>query len=92
MFAYQASEDPTFVSRARRVPPTDPRTGQPQRVPSCEAPPKDSKTHGPRVILTAAMRGGANETYSVSIPGPNRATHHARTPTPGATAPSQSSA
>ena len=40
MFAYQASEDPTFVSRARRVPPTDPRTGQPQRVPSCEAPPR----------------------------------------------------
>jgi carboxypeptidase Q len=40
MFAYQASEDPTFVSRARRVPPTDSRTGRPQAVPSCEAPPR----------------------------------------------------
>ena len=40
MFAYQASEDPAFVSRTRRVPPTDPRTGQPQRVPSCGTPPR----------------------------------------------------
>ena len=40
MFAYQASEDPAFVSRTRRVPPTDSRTGQPQRVPSCETPPR----------------------------------------------------
>ena len=40
MFAYQASEDPAFVSRTRRVPPVDPRTGQPQRVPSCETPPR----------------------------------------------------
>jgi len=40
MFAYQASEDPTFVSRTRRVPPTDPRTGQPQRAPSCSTPPR----------------------------------------------------
>jgi hypothetical protein len=38
MFAYQASEDPTFVSRARRVPPTNPRTGQPMRVPGCNEP------------------------------------------------------
>ena len=35
MFAYQASEDPSKVSRTRRVPPTDPRTGQPMRVPVC---------------------------------------------------------
>jgi Zn-dependent M28 family amino/carboxypeptidase len=40
MFAYEASEDPTFVSRTRRVPPTDPRTGQPRRVPSCGTPPR----------------------------------------------------
>jgi len=40
MFAYQASEDPTFVSRTRRVPPTDPRTGQPQQVPECSVPPR----------------------------------------------------
>ena len=36
MFAYQASEDPSKVSRTRRVPPTDPRTGQPMRVPVCQ--------------------------------------------------------
>ena len=40
MFAYQASEDPGFVSRTRRVPPTDPRTGKAQDVPSCETPPR----------------------------------------------------
>ena len=40
MFAYQASEDPTFLSRARRVPPTDARTGQPMRVPECDQAPR----------------------------------------------------
>jgi carboxypeptidase Q len=43
MFAYQASEDPTFVSRVRRVPPTDPRTGQPMRVPQCDQAPRSWK-------------------------------------------------
>jgi len=38
MFAYQASEDPSFVSRTRRMPPTDPRTDQPMRVPVCREP------------------------------------------------------
>jgi hypothetical protein len=40
MFAYQASEDPSFVSRTRRVPPTNPRTGQPMRVPECSDAPR----------------------------------------------------
>jgi hypothetical protein len=40
MFAYQASEDPAFLSRTRRVPPTDARTGQPARVPQCSNPPR----------------------------------------------------
>jgi hypothetical protein len=40
MFAYQASEDPQKVSRTRRVPPTDPGTGQPMRVPVCRQPPR----------------------------------------------------
>jgi hypothetical protein len=40
LFAYAASEDPVFVSRTRRVPPTDPRTGQPMRVPSCDEAPR----------------------------------------------------
>jgi hypothetical protein len=40
MFAYQASEDPAKVGRTRRVPPTDPRTGQPARVPVCRTPPR----------------------------------------------------
>ena len=40
LFAYQASEDPATVSRTRRVPPTDPRTGQPMRVPTCDAAPR----------------------------------------------------
>jgi hypothetical protein len=40
MFAYQASEDPAFVSRARRVPPTDARTGQPARAPECSTAPR----------------------------------------------------
>ena len=43
MFAYQASEDPTFVSRVRRAPPMNPRTGQPARVPECEKPPRSWK-------------------------------------------------
>ncbi|HKW47165.1 MAG TPA: M20/M25/M40 family metallo-hydrolase [Gemmatimonadaceae bacterium] len=49
MFAYQASEDPTKVSRTRRVPPTDPSTGQPMRVPKCdEAPRSWSASQRPR--------------------------------------------
>jgi hypothetical protein len=43
MFAYQASEDPAFVSRTRRVPPTNPRTGQPMRVPECDKAPRSWK-------------------------------------------------
>jgi carboxypeptidase Q len=43
MFAYQASEDPTFVSRVRRTPPTNPRTGQAARAPECEKPPRSWK-------------------------------------------------
>jgi hypothetical protein len=39
MFAYQASADPTTVSRTRRTPPMDPRTGQSMRVPTCDAAP-----------------------------------------------------
>jgi hypothetical protein len=38
LFAYEASEDPTFVSRTRRVPPIDPRTNQPMSVPVCREP------------------------------------------------------
>jgi len=40
LFAYEASEDPAMVARTRRVPPTDPRTGQPMRVPTCDAAPR----------------------------------------------------
>jgi len=40
MFAYQASEDPVRVARTRRVPPADPRTGQPMSVPVCRQPPR----------------------------------------------------
>jgi len=40
MFAYQASEDPAMVSRTRRVPPVDPRTGRPRGVPSCDQAPR----------------------------------------------------
>jgi len=40
MFAYQASQDPTFLSRTRRVPPIEARTGQPMRVPECDQAPR----------------------------------------------------
>jgi hypothetical protein len=40
LFAYEASEDPATVSRARRVPPVDVRTGQPMRVPACDRAPR----------------------------------------------------
>jgi carboxypeptidase Q len=40
LFAYEAAEDPTFVTRTRRVPPADPRTGQPTRVPTCDEAPR----------------------------------------------------
>jgi hypothetical protein len=43
MFAYQASEDSTFVSRLRRVPPTNLRTGQPMQVPQCDRAPRSWK-------------------------------------------------
>jgi carboxypeptidase Q len=40
LFAYEASEDPSFVSRVRRVPPVNPRTNQPMEVPACSVPPR----------------------------------------------------
>jgi hypothetical protein len=40
LFAYEASEDPALVQRARRVPPVDARTGQPMPVPECAEPPR----------------------------------------------------
>lgn len=40
LFAYQAAEDPAKVGRTRRVPPTDPRSGQPMRVPACDNAPR----------------------------------------------------
>jgi carboxypeptidase Q len=40
LFAYQASEDSSTVSRTRRVPPTDSRTAQPLRVPTCDSAPR----------------------------------------------------
>ncbi|HTE47195.1 MAG TPA: M28 family peptidase [Gemmatimonadaceae bacterium] len=40
LFAYQAAEDPAMVSRTRRVPPADPRTGQPMSVPKCDEAPR----------------------------------------------------
>jgi hypothetical protein len=40
LFAYEAAEDPATVARTRRVPPTDLRTGQPMRVPTCDAAPR----------------------------------------------------
>jgi hypothetical protein len=44
------------------------------------------------MILTAATRGGTNETYQVPTLSPLWATQHARTPTPGVVAPPTSSA
>jgi hypothetical protein len=35
LLVYEASEDPTRLSRARRIPPTDAVTGQPIAAPSC---------------------------------------------------------
>jgi hypothetical protein len=40
LFAYEAAEDPTFVSRTRRVPPVNSSTGQPARVPTCDQAPR----------------------------------------------------
>jgi carboxypeptidase Q len=40
MLAYEASEDPAKVSRARRIPPTDPRTGAAIAPPVCHVPPR----------------------------------------------------
>jgi hypothetical protein len=40
LFAYAASEDPSMVSRTRRVPPVNPRTGQALRAPTCGTPPR----------------------------------------------------
>jgi hypothetical protein len=44
LFAYEASEDPATVARTRRVPPTDPRTGQALRVPQCDPAPRSWAT------------------------------------------------
>jgi len=43
LFAYEASEDPTFVSRAGRVPGFDRRANKPG-VPSCSVPPRSWST------------------------------------------------
>ncbi|MEO7041436.1 MAG: M28 family peptidase [Gemmatimonadaceae bacterium] len=40
LFAYEASEDPSFVSRTRVEGGINPRTGQPMRAPRCEVPPR----------------------------------------------------
>jgi hypothetical protein len=40
LFAYEASEDPAKLDRTRRVPPMDPRTNQPMRVPTCDNAPR----------------------------------------------------
>jgi carboxypeptidase Q len=40
MLAYQASEDPERVSRARRVPPVDAQSGQVVQPPRCGTPPR----------------------------------------------------
>jgi carboxypeptidase Q len=40
MLAYEASEDPTRLSRARRVPPTDPKTGHVIEPPACDRGPR----------------------------------------------------
>ncbi|MBV9880403.1 MAG: M20/M25/M40 family metallo-hydrolase [Gemmatirosa sp.] len=40
MLAYEASEDPERVSRARRVPPVEPRTGRAVQPPRCGTPPR----------------------------------------------------
>jgi carboxypeptidase Q len=40
MLAYQASEDPETVSRARRIPPIDPRTNAAIAPPRCQVPPR----------------------------------------------------
>ncbi|MEP6494480.1 MAG: M20/M25/M40 family metallo-hydrolase [bacterium] len=40
LFAYEAAEDPALVPRTRRVPPTDPRSGQPLAVPKCDDAPR----------------------------------------------------
>ena len=40
ILAYEASEDPQRLSRARRLPPTDPKTGKRLPPPFCEQPPR----------------------------------------------------
>ena len=40
LFAYEASEDPNFVSRTRIDGGINPRTNQPERAPRCEVPPR----------------------------------------------------
>jgi hypothetical protein len=40
LFAYEAAEDPATVSRTRRLPPVNARTGQPARVPKCDESPR----------------------------------------------------
>jgi carboxypeptidase Q len=40
LLAYEASEDPVQLSRARRVPPTDPKTGRTVAPPACDQAPR----------------------------------------------------
>jgi carboxypeptidase Q len=40
LFAYEAAEDPAFLSRTRRVPPVDPRSGRTLSAPRCGEPPR----------------------------------------------------
>ena len=40
MLAYEASEDPERVSRARRIPPINPKTKQPVAPPTCDTAPR----------------------------------------------------
>jgi len=50
MLAYEASEDPQRVSRARRTPPVDPKTNAPVAAPRCQVPPRSyGETLMPRV-------------------------------------------
>jgi len=49
MLVYEASEDPERVSRARRAPPVDPRTGRTVAPPKCDVPPRSfAETQRPR--------------------------------------------
>jgi Zn-dependent M28 family amino/carboxypeptidase len=48
MLAYEASEDPERMSRVRRVPPVDPKTGKPVAPPECNTAPRSwAETQAP---------------------------------------------